>query len=352
MELRKLELSLLSLGARSRGIYRGRKGGAGPSGGRCMIFPDGVVLNVPLRGNFVSRSPFELREGWIWRGEERLVQVSLLPLPKFYRKKTSDGIPMHRVAKLHGRDCLATTLLSSCWRWAQGKACKFCAIQVYGEKDPLIRKTPEQLVEVAKAALEEGLVKHLLITTGTLATPDRGARVLAETVRKIREKVDLPTEVHLEPPEDPESLEELKEAGVDTVGMHLEFYDERVRRRVCPGKAEVPREQYFRRWREAVEIFGKWQVNSFLLIGLGESHMSLVEGVRAMLEMGVFPRPVPFRPTPGTPLGEVSPPKPSTLEKLLSEVEGEYRRAGALSAHIKSGCARCRACGLDALLKL
>ncbi|TDA29940.1 MAG: MSMEG_0568 family radical SAM protein, partial [Hadesarchaea archaeon] len=343
---------VLALVAGSRGTYRGRKGGVGPSGGRCMVFADGVVLNVPLRGNFVSRSPFELREGWIWRGEERLVRVSLLPLPKFYRKKTSDGIPMHRVAKLHGRDCLATTLLSSCWRWAQGKACKFCAIQVYGEKDPLIRKTPEQLVEVAKAALEEGLVKHLLITTGTLATPDRGARVLAETVRKIREKVDLPTEVHLEPPEDPESLEELKEAGVDTVGMHLEFYDERVRRRVCPGKAEVPREQYFRRWREAVEIFGKWQVNSFLLIGLGESHMSLVEGVRAMLEMGVFPRPVPFRPTPGTPLGEVSPPKPSTLEKLLSEVEGEYRRAGALSAHIKSGCARCRACGLDALLKL
>ncbi len=315
-----------------------------------MIFPDGVVLNVPFRGSFVSRSPFELRDGWVWKGKERLVEVSLIPFPRFYRRKTSNGIPMHRVAKLHGRDCLATTLLSSCWRWAQGKACRFCAIQVYGERDPLIRKTPEQLVEVARAAVEEGITKHLVITTGTLASPDRGARVLAETVRKVREKVDLPTEVHLEPPEDPESLEELKEAGVDTVGMHLEFYDERVRKEVCPGKAELPREEYFRRWEEAVEIFGKWQVNSFLLVGLGESDQSLLEGTKDLLGRGVFPRLVPFRPTPGTPLEGVPPPEPSRLERLLSQVEEEYRKRGALSARIKSGCARCRACGLDAFL--
>jgi radical SAM protein (TIGR04043 family) len=348
--LRSLELSLLSLGARSRGIYRGRKGGAGPSGGRCMEFPDGVVLNVPLRGHFISRSPFELRRGWIWRGEERLTRVSLIPLPRFYRRRTSDGIPMHRVAKLHGRDCLATTLLSTCWRWAQGKACKFCAIQVYGEKDPLVRKTAEQLTEVARAAVEEGVARHLVITTGTLASPDRGARVLAETVRRIKERVDLPTEVHLEPPEDPESLEELREAGVDTVGMHLEFYDEAKRREICPGKAEVSRRKYFESWREAVEIFGRWQVNSFLLVGLGESDGSLVEGTRALLRMGVFPRLVPFRPTPGTPLGRISPPEPSRLERLLPAMGEEFRKAGALSARIKSGCARCRACGLDALL--
>ncbi|MEM3012072.1 MAG: hypothetical protein QW084_01755, partial [Candidatus Hadarchaeales archaeon] len=95
---------------------------------------------------------------------------------------------------------------------------------------------------------------------------------------------------------------------------------------------------------------GKWQVNSFLLVGLGESDRSLVEGARTLLGMGVFPRLVPFRPTPGTPLGRVSPPEPSRLERLFSETEGEYRRTGALSSRIKSGCARCRACGLDALL--
>lgn len=349
-----MKIELLCRGARTKGIYRGRRWGAGPSGGRCVMFQDGDVLNIPLRGRFVKKSPFELKgkDGrWeVYRSGKAMTSVSPIPLPRFYQKRTSDGIPMYKVAKLHGKDCLATTLLSTCWRWRQGKACKFCAIEIHGEKRPLIRKSGKQLAEAAKVAMEEGVAKHMTITTGTNPSPDRGAMMLAGVVEEIKGSVEIPIEVHLEPPEDLEVLDTLRGAGVDGVGIHLEFFDEKIRKEVCPGKAEIGREEYIKSWKEAVRTFGRLQVSSFLIVGLGESEQSVVGGIETLCKLGVVPHVVPFRPIPGTPLGDLDPPDPKRLVKIYEEMERMYKRYRISPRKVRSGCARCRACGIDALI--
>ena len=345
-----LKAELLCYGIKSKRIYHGRKGGAGPAGGRFLVMPDGDVLNIPMIGEFVSDSPFELKKhdgGWmLYRGRKPLLKAPLLPQPKFYNKKTSDGIPMKQIAKLHGKDCLATTLLSRCWRWRQGKRCKFCAIEVYEEDKPIIKKTGKQLTEVAVAAMREGIAGHMTITIGTTPEPGRGATLLADAVRAIKNTVDIPVEVHLEPPADLRYLDLLKESGVDTVGMHIETFDEGTREEVCPGKVEVSQEEYIKAWSHAVNIFGKAQVNSFLVVGLGESDKTVLDGVRTLAKLGVMAYVVPLRPIPGTPLSHWKPPEPRRLLRIYLGMGKIFAKYDISPQQVKSGCARCRACGL------
>lgn len=49
-----------------------------------------------------------------------------------------------------------------------------------------------------------------------------------------------------------------------------------------------------------MDIFGEWKVDSWLLIGLGESLESVVSGFRAMAERCVVPYVAPYCPPPNS----------------------------------------------------
>ncbi len=76
--------------------------------------------------------------------------------PRFYDLTTADGVPYSKIAVLHGRDVLATTVLQTCIRYqSRTRACQFCAIgQSLAAGRTIERKSPAQLAEVAKAAVE------------------------------------------------------------------------------------------------------------------------------------------------------------------------------------------------------
>ena len=111
---------------------------------------------------------------------------------------------------------------------------------------------------------------------------------------------DLPIQVQCEPPGDLATITELKEAGASSIGIHVESLDDAVRGRWMPGKATVPLEQYRAAWREAVRVFGRNQVSTYLLVGLGEDPDELVSGAAELIEMGVYPFVVPYRPQAGS----------------------------------------------------
>src|SRR2546421_4010681 len=162
-------------------------------------------------------------------------------------------------------------------------------------------KSPAPLAEVAEAAVRLDGVRQMVLTTGTTAGPDRGGRYLERCVRAIHAAVPaLPIQVQLEPPADLSVLRDLRSAGATAVGIHVESLDDEVRRRWMPGKATVPMAAYEAAWDEAVRVFGANRVSTYLLIGLGENPDELVAGAAALIEMGVYPFVVPFRPMLGT----------------------------------------------------
>ncbi len=341
-----LKIELLCKGVRtSEDFDKGRRGGAGPSGGRCFILPDGSYVDVPLQGKFVRTSPFSLvkSEGkWlILRDDEVLVEVKLVPRPKFYDKRTSDGVLMRKVAILHGVDCLASTVYSRCVYWSLGKRCKFCAIEAQGER-PLELKKPEQLSEVVEEAVKEGVAKHVTLTIGTPPGPDKGAIILANATKRIKSRVNIPVHVQLEPPDDGRFLGGLYDAGVDTVGIHVESFDEIVLSEICPMKADL--RKYLKAWKEAVELFGEGQVSSFLIAGLGEDDLSILRGAEEMARIGVIPYLLPLRPLEGSALEDAVPPPPEKMIRLYEAVCDILHKYGLDIERNKAGCVRCNAC--------
>jgi radical SAM protein (TIGR04043 family) len=193
-------------------------------------------------------------------------------------------------------------------------------------------------------------VRQMVMTTGTSAGSDRGARHLARCVRAVKAAVpDLPIQVQCEPPADLAVLTELRDAGADAIGIHVESLDDEVRRRWMPGKATVPLSQYRDAWREGVRVFGRNQVSTYLLVGLGENPDELVTGAAELIDMGVYPFVVPFRPHPGTLAVDIDgagAPDAATVEKVSREVANALRMAGMAGADQKAGCAACGACGV------
>lgn len=346
-ELQSQGLRLLDPGAGAAS----RRGGAGPSDHKAVTV-DGVTLMVPVHTHTAFSSPFVADapgpdgRSVLRKGSIPIASVSFPRQPRFYARSTADGIPYSHIATLHGSDVLATTVLQTCIRYeSRRKACRFCAIgQSLAAGRTIAHKTPAQLAEVAKAAVELDGVKHMVMTTGTPPTPDRGAKVLCESAEAIRAAVDLPLQAQCEPPDTDAWFRRLKDAGVDTLGMHLEVIGDALRREILPGKAEVPMSRYWNAFEAAVEVFGRGQVSTYLLAGLGDSAELLLSTSERLLAMGVYPFVVPFVPISGTPLEDRPAPSAEFMRSVLEPLGRLVADAGLRAGDIKAGCGRCAAC--------
>lgn len=266
--------------------------------------------------------------------------------PKFYDCSTADGIPYSHIAALHSKDVLATTILQTCIRYqSRTKTCKFCSIgQSLAAGRTIERKTPEQLGEVAKAAVELDGVTQMIMTTGTPPTKDRGAAILCESAEGVKARVDLPIQGQCEPPDKDAWFQRMKDAGIDSLGMHLEAVSEEVRAEVMPGKAQVSVERYFEAFEAAVEVFGRGEVSTYILAGLGDSKEQIIDMSERLIKTGVYPFVVPFVPISGTPMESHPTPSAGFMHEVLMPIGKMLRESGIKSEDMAAGCAKCGAC--------
>lgn len=330
-----------------------RRGGAGPSDHQAVTV-DGTTLMVPIYSESAWESPFSVEN--LAQGEQSIRQeggqriplenVTFASTPAFYSSVTADGVPYSQIATLHSRDVLATTVLQTCIRYeSRRKACKFCSIgQSLQAGRTIAHKTPTQLAEVAKAAVALDGVKHMVMTTGTPATPDRGASVLCDSARAVKDAVDLPIQGQCEPPADPVWYQRMKDAGIDSLGMHLEVVTPELRQQIMPGKAEINITQYLQAFKDAVEVFGRGQVSTYILAGLGDSANAILDISYRLIEIGVYPFVVPFVPIRGTPMEDHTPPGSAFMESILKPLGQRLYEADLVASDIKAGCGRCGAC--------
>lgn len=328
-----------------------RRGGAGPSDHKAVTI-DGHTVMVPVHtapafdSPFMAEAPGSNGMSTLRHASMPIAQISFPATPKFYALKTAEGVPYSHIATLHGRDVLATTVLQTCVRYeSRKKTCQFCSIgQSLAAGRTIAHKTPAQLAEVAKAAVELDAVKHMVLTTGTPPTSDRGAAILADSARAIKAAVHLPVQAQCEPPDDDAWFQRMRDAGVDTLGMHLEAVTPEVRARIMPGKASVPLSRYFSAFEAAVKVFGFGQVSTYILAGLGDSREAILEMSQRLVDMGVYPFVVPFVPISGTPLEGHPSPDPAFMRSVLAPLGEMVSAAGMRAKDIKAGCGKCGAC--------
>ncbi|HMK36273.1 MAG TPA: MSMEG_0568 family radical SAM protein [Desulfomonilaceae bacterium] len=325
-----------------------RKVGAGPAEGGTIIL-EGIPAHVPFSGSFVSRSPYALRlldgESWLVKDEEIILPAAMKPRPKFYDYVTKDQVPYSRIALFHGKDCVASTVRQTCMYWNSEKRCRFCGIELSLSGAQTTRlKTPSQLAEVFRKAMELDSVSHVVLTTGAVLPSGKEIDYLGECAKAVKQVCDLPIHAQFLPPDDARKLYELKKAGTDTVGIHIESFDMRVLARLAPVKAAIGLERYEKSWNRAVDVFGFNQVSSFVLVGLGEQEDSVVRGSEFLAERGVYPFVVPFRPIPGSLMQDCGTPNHETMKRLYNTTAGILRKKGLSAARSLAGCVRCGAC--------
>lgn len=352
IDLKLLAVELQSLGVRTvvpTGPGATRAGGAGPSDAG-FVWIDGAPLTVPVHGDYVERSPYELRlagngrAGTLYREGDEVGRVTLHPRPKIYDLQTADGVPYWKIGLMH-LDSLASTVFQRCVYWGTHEQCHFCAIGTSLQEGRTIPvKTPAMLAEVAEAAARLDGAKDVTLTTGSPNRADRGAAYMAKCAAAIRDAAGLPVQVQIEPPDDFAWYAELKDSGVEALGVHLETFDPDVLARVAPGKAAQGIPYYLQAWEAAVEVFGPGQVSTYFILGLGESKETVLAGCRAAIERGVYPFVVPLRPSPGSLLSGEQPPSPRYMTEVYEEVAPLLADAKMMSQESRAGCVRCQAC--------
>lgn len=339
-DLFKLKVDLLTKGVKGD-LKLLREGGGGPIGGVSFKI-EGSVVNTPYLQKFAKLSPYKVVKAGedynLLKNGEFISQIFLPEEPKYYRFYTSDGVEMRKIVALDGLDTLVTSVLRYC---SHKNKCVFCSLDRGGVKE----KKPEQIAEVVKVAVKEDKNRHLVLTTGTPPTPDKGALLIAEVIKAVKERVNIPIQVQIEPPKKPEFIDLLYDAGADAIGLNVETFDLKIRGKIVPEKPSI--EEYVKCWKHSLDLFDESNISSWILVGLGESFESLIGGGSMLCEIGVTPFVVPYRPppNPSNNLPNVNQNMCNTMHLMNVYVKvAEIMRNYGIKPKSKAGCIRCQAC--------
>ncbi len=158
------------------------------------------------------------------------------------------------------------------------------------------RDTKEVLARLAKA-YSHGLLRRACIQTMNYP---RMADDLLYLVREIRKSSDIPLSVSLFPVAE-DFLRELKRAGVNQVVIPLDAVTKEIFEEIKGKKARSPYhwETHLKALSDAASLFGKGNVGTHLIIGLGETEEEAAYLIQMLTYMGVYPALFAYTQVPG-----------------------------------------------------
>lgn len=140
---------------------------------------------------------------------------------------------------------------------------------------------------------------------------------LLALVKKIRlQGIKVPISVSCQPL-DKEEMKKLAKAGVERIGISLDAATKNVFDRVKGSSAGGPYDwdKHHDALSEAVDVFGKGNVSTHLIVGLGETEEDMIKAFQWCVDNNIYPALFSFTPILGT-----------TLEHNSSPTISHYRR--------------------------
>jgi len=270
--------------------------------------PTGQLCTVPVGQPYTQKSSFSLEQKdgktLLHCGGE-ITEVSLLQAPAFYQQKTRSGARMGSFSSLHDRLLILHPYMGCGFFNQPDNACQYCQYDsMMNQAEPPLRD-PLELVEAVRAALAEREVDTVYLYNGYSPTEDVGLRQLVAVIALLRKHLGH-RQIALETvaPIDVQVIDELYEAGLDIFVCNLEINDADRFAEVCPGKyAAGGQDAIYKALEYARSVFRAGAVVSHLIVGL-EPLQSTLDGMKKLIEQGIVPVLLPFRPLPGTPLSK------------------------------------------------
>ena len=221
---------------------------------------------------------------------ENSIVLKGLPPPPSLKMNLSDGTSIGRnvLFRMHCYNTYAISPSLTCYHFKDGKPCKYCTIDIPVSSKWKLPKvfSDEHLVEALQITLQNHKIRSITITGGTFPDPDTSLRNMLNLIKKIRKVTDLSIHVQFEPISDLGLLKELAKFA-NSVGIFLEILDEKIRKEICPGKSEVPKEKYVEIWKEAAKQFGQGNVLTTCFLGFHENLETTLQEIENYVKLGV-----------------------------------------------------------------
>jgi radical SAM protein (TIGR04043 family) len=295
------------------------------------------VLNSPLHLVKNDSGGFE-----VWADDDKYTDITLLPRPGFYDRTTGRGVPLSKLAVIVAPGHLRSVVNQRCHYHKIGMSCRFCAVQHWWDAN--LDKSLADIADTAAAGASEGSVKHVSLTTATLNTPGKGLEDLVETAKliKARVKAKIPIMLEFEPIGDFARLESLlreaREAGVTTVSCNIECFDEGLRPQIMPVKGRIPISTYRKTWEKCLDIFGRNEVFTVAIAGLGEGDASILKGIEMAASCGVMTFLVPHSPAAGAAYEDMEAPGADRMLRLYERSAAIYEKYNLDIGASRAGC--------------
>ena len=211
-------------------------------------------------------------------------------------------------------DAEPTTVYLLTYRKGKCQAsCAFCPQSrlAQGRADMLSRVvwpvfSTEETIRRIKEAFQQKKIMRVCIQALNYPTVVRDITALA---RRIKESSGIPISVSCQPLSR-RDIEKLFEAGVQRISIPLDAVTEKIFNKVKGTEICGPYRWngHFRALKEAVRVYGKGNVGTHLIAGLGETEEEFVKMIQLCVDMGVYPALFAFTPIPGTVLSNHPPP--------------------------------------------
>jgi biotin synthase-related radical SAM superfamily protein len=136
-------------------------------------------------------------------------------------------------------------------------------------------------------------------------------------VKKLKSAMDLPISLSI-PPLKKEELKMLNKLGIKRVGIALDAATPAIFSRIKGKENKGPYkwDAHLNAIKEALEIFGPYNVTSHLIIGLGETEREAVNFIQDLFDLKINTGLFAFTPIKGTALQDASPPNMMKYRKI------------------------------------
>lgn len=153
--------------------------------------------------------------------------------------------------------------------------------------------------------------------------------------------------VEITPPDKDHYIQALADVGVTALIMNLEIVDDQLRKKICPGKSEIPINRYLEAMEKAVFILGKGNVSSVLIAGI-QPPEDIISMGKHLLSLGVIPTVMPFKPLDDCTMSTNIVTNPKEL-LYISESLGDELIRLHINPLMQHGCTRCGGCSLETI---
>lgn len=351
IDLVKIKADLLCLGIKPNKVARSIFEKQNP----CQDWKTGNVgLHILLNGisyilvtishDFDEKSPYCLETKddklFLLKNGVDIFEVESVAMPNWYNEKTSSGKAMPTFF-LHEGKSFIHQAYSGCDFQRAELGCKFCGTSLGWKK-----VAPSEIAETVAMAAKENSEYHVCLGGGTILPFEKNVEYFADCLIEIRKRNhNIPVWIEMVPPASDDDISKLVDLGATSFGFNIEIWDDKLRDKICPGKARVSKRRYLGAMEKTLKLLGINHVGSCLVVGL-EPNKKTVEGAKELASIGVQSCLLPFKPWNNSYYYKYSSCNPEDL-LIVSEKAVNSMINNGISLDKSEGCLCCDGCTID-----